>query len=126
MSVKMDEDRIKRWKCLFCGSTSKRKADAIRTDGEIIGYSIMCCNCGHLDNFATQPSKALPMFICGVKNDVKEIKITCALDDDSVEFCKNKKCIYRPSKEKESTNKSPSITTDNTKNSDMVIERKYQ
>lgn len=124
MSVKMDMDRIRRWKCLFCGSTEKRKLDTVRQDGKVIGHSLMCCNCGHIDNFALD-SSAIPMFICGKSNNVKEIKISCTLSDEDLKFCKRLKCPYRPDQIVQSTNKSPSVVPDNTKN-DMVIERKYQ
>lgn len=120
----MDNDRIRRWKCLFCGSTNKRKLDTVTTTDKVNGYSLMCCNCGHLDNFALD-SSAIPMFVCGQNNNVKEIKVSCALSDDDTKFCKNMKCPYRPGKKKQSTNASPSITKDNTTN-DMVITRKYQ
>lgn len=123
MSVEMNMDRIRRWKCSFCGSKEKRKIDAITGDNNIIGYSLSCCNCGHIDNFAISPS-AIPMYVCGQKGNVKEIRITCALSDDDIDFCKNTKCPHRPIKEK-MQQKSPQIIQDTAKN-DMVIERKYQ
>lgn len=123
MSVEMNMDRIRKWKCVFCGSKEKRKLDTVTKDGKINGYSLMCCNCGHIDSFALD-SSAIPMFVCGQSANVKEIKVSCALSNDEIQFCKNSNCVYRPGY-KQSTTGSPSIKSDNTKN-DMVIERKYQ
>lgn len=123
MSVDMNMDRIRRWKCVFCGSKLKRKLDAVVSgSGRLIGYSLMCCNCGHIDHFALSPS-AIPMYICGERGEVDKINIFCPLTDDELKFCGNKKCPYRPNQEEKP--QSSSIGTDATKNN-MVVERKYQ
>lgn len=124
MSVDMNMDRIRRWKCVFCGSKLKRKLDAVVSGNKkTIGYSLMCCNCGHIDHFALSPS-AIPMYICGQRGEVDKINISCPLSEDDLKFCNNTKCTYRP-KFEENNSQSSSIAPDATKNS-MVVERKYQ
>lgn len=123
MSVDMNMDRIRRWKCAFCGSKLKRKLDAVTGSGKQIGYSLMCCNCGHIDHFALS-SSAIPMYVCGERGEVNKIDITCPLSEDDLKFCNKTKCPYRPKCE-EKTPSSSSIAEDATKNS-MVVERKYQ
>lgn len=51
---KMDSDRLKRWKCLFCGCKDKNVIDAYSEDNsEIPTVKIVTCeNCGHTDMFA--------------------------------------------------------------------------
>ena len=50
--VTMDEDRISRWKCLCCGSKQKKVIEHFNSANKKIGYTLHCCNCGHIDNFA--------------------------------------------------------------------------
>lgn len=100
MSEMMTMDRINRWKCVFCGSNLKRKLDATTGSGKVIGYSLMCCNCGHVDNFALSTA-AIPMYTCGEKGEVETINIKCPLSEKEVEFCMHKNCAYRPHPDKE-------------------------
>ena len=41
---------IFREKCQFCGCKNKLMTD-ITSKGQIVGYTIRCCNCGHVDTF---------------------------------------------------------------------------
>lgn len=119
----MDMDRVRRWKCLYCGSKLKRKLDVVDTNNKIIGYSLMCCNCGHLDNFALS-SSALPMFICGQHGSVSKINIKCPLSNDELQFCKNFRCNYRPGW-KGGEPKEPAVSKEIAKDSLTMI-RKYE
>lgn len=94
--VKMNKHRIQNWKCLQCGSRMKRRIDVIGSSGSLIGYSLLCCNCGHLDNFALNTA-AIEMFVCGNEAKAEKMHIYCPFSENDVDgYCNNKKCKYRP------------------------------
>ena len=101
MAFDMNEDRINRWKCLFCGSKHKKVIDHIRkSDGAHIGVTLHCCNCGHIDNFAwTMKLAKQLMNESEIETDNPTIK--CGLCEKDLEYCKNLKCQYRPTIVKE-------------------------
>lgn len=130
MSMDMNMDRIRRLKCQFCGSKLKRKLDAVTGNDKVVGYSLMCCNCGHIDNFALS-SSVIPMYLCGQRGEVEKINIKCPFFEDGYSVdkkdlltdCKNISCPYRPSFEKEDTSSDLVAAATDTS---MTIERKYQ
>ena len=91
----MNIDRIRRWKCLFCGSRQKRKIEIKDRYGKRAGYSLLCCNCGHIDNFALSPT-GISVYVCGKESLINNVDIKCPFDLDDISFCKNVKCSYRP------------------------------
>ena len=107
--VKMDNDRIRRWKCLICGSKQKRRIDIKGNTGKLISYSLLCCNCGHLDTFALNTS-AIDVVLCGNESKVGSVDMYCPLLLEDMSFCTNTKCKYRPKPEDtEETDKKSSV-----------------
>lgn len=95
--VDMTEDRINRWKCLFCGSKLKKNIECLNGNGNIIGYSLHCCNCGSLNNFALD-GNAIDSMI-GYGNKIARRTIKCAVSIDDIGNCKYEDCPFRPKKE---------------------------
>lgn len=94
MSIKMDADRISKWKCLFCGSRYKKVVHAMKNEIEQ-GFSVVCCECGHTDNFVSQ-FDAIPMYTVGLNGGrVSDLKITCGCSDYDRGTCKNRECSCR-------------------------------
>lgn len=94
----------------------------IGTNGKKIGYSLMCCNCGNISNFALS-TPGVEVFTCGVESKVDRIQINCTLPPEDLQFCKNLNCKYRPKCNKEE-NKQPSVVPNTTET--IVTEKKYQ
>lgn len=96
MALEVNEDRINRWKCLICGSKHKKVIKHFReSDGVQIGYTLFCCNCGHLDPFAWTVNAARDM--CGENIGViGRSEVTCGLDEKDLVNCEKKNCPYRP------------------------------
>lgn len=106
MAVDVNEDRINRWKCLTCGSKHKKIINHIRkSDKKHVGYTLFCCNCGHLETFAWTVNAAIEMSGENL-NSLKTGEIKCGLLEKDLVNCENYSCPYRP-KEKE---KGPSKT----------------
>lgn len=57
---KMDSDRLRRWKCLFCGCKDKNVIDFESEDvkGKPTIKIVTCENCGHTDMFAVSAKAA--------------------------------------------------------------------
>lgn len=121
----MDKDRINRWKCLICGSTQKKKIDLIGISNNEIGYSLLCCNCGHVDSFALT-SSAVSAMICGDESKVAKTKITCGAGSSNMKFCLNKKCPYRIKKDEKKDKQGSIDPVPNPLTDDVgLIPRKY-
>lgn len=109
MAFDMNEDRINRWKCLFCGSKHKKVIKHIRsTDGAHIGSSLFCCNCGHIDNFPWTVNLAKQLLNEGDRV-TSDPQICCGLASKDLENCKNYKCPYRPN---ETSDEKPKVNTE--------------
>ena len=93
--VQMDNDRIARWKCLMCGSRQKKIIDLIDTNNKHAGYSIMCCNCGHIDSFAYNYNGVV-VATTGDTKRLKKINIYCGYDYKELQHCTAHNCNYRP------------------------------
>lgn len=98
--VEMNDDRINSLQCDFCGSRQKKKISFIGINGKRIGYSILCCNCGHIDSFAHTAS-GLAALTIGDNHKVSDTKIVCGMKLKDVEFCNNISCPYRPMPEED-------------------------
>jgi hypothetical protein len=108
MSLKMDDDRIARWKCLVCGSKQKKIIEFSGKNGKKNGYSLYCCNCGHIDNFAW--TLAAANAVSGVDNGaITESRVKCGVPFKDIEHCRFHQCKYRPGPDKEPQD--PRITT---------------
>lgn len=125
--VDMNTDRINRWKCLICGSRQKKVIDLIGNTNKKIGYSMLCCNCGHVDQFALTMNGITSM-ICGDESKVSNVNIYCGLNEDDLKYCPNLECPQRPDgKIKCNCNKSASIApTNNNPVSELKIDVKYK
>jgi hypothetical protein len=94
--VKMDEDRITKTQCNFCGSRLKKIAEIhSKANNEIIGYSLICCNCGHVDNFALDTS-AIPIYTIGMRDNIKMFDLRCGIPIDSKIKCEMECNMERP------------------------------
>lgn len=92
----MNPTRIQKWKCLFCGSRRKRKVDVLNASNRVIGFSMVCCGCGHVDNFSLS-QESIEMNVCGIEANADSMKIYCPFTAKSVnQYCNNEKCKYRP------------------------------
>ena len=95
------QNRIGKWKCAFCGSRFKKlihiEGSNNKSNGNDIGYSMACCHCGHVENFALTYD-AIPVFVAGLKEGrVTGLNIECGIDADEVRrFCKHHCCECRP------------------------------
>lgn len=96
MSLDVNADRINKWKCLLCGSKHKKIIKHFRkSDDAQIGYTLFCCNCGHLDHFAWTVAAAKNM--CGEENDtIGKSEVVCGIYEKDLVHCPKKNCIYRP------------------------------
>ena len=96
MALDVDSDRINRWKCLICGSKHKKVIKHFRKSDEMqIGYTLFCCNCGHLDHFSWTVNAARDM--CGENIGViGKSEVVCGLDEKDLVNCEKKDCPYRP------------------------------
>lgn len=50
---KMDAERLRRWKCLYCGSREKNIVDMKGKENIPIIKIVTCNQCGHTDLYAT-------------------------------------------------------------------------
>ena len=96
MAENVNADRINRWKCLICGSKHKKIINHYReSDGKQIGYTLFCCNCGHVDHFAWTVNAARNM--CGEDNHViGRSDVKCGLYEKDLVNCEFLECPYRP------------------------------
>jgi hypothetical protein len=94
--VKMGEDRIIKTQCIFCGSRLKKIAEIhSKVNNEIMGYSLICCNCGHVDNFALDDS-AIPVYTIGMRDNIKLFDLRCGIPIDSKITCDMECNMERP------------------------------
>ena len=98
--VQLDEDRISRWKCLVCGSKQKKIIDAITKSGKKAGFSLHCCNCGHIDQFALTTT-GIDLFCAGNSDNIAGKEIHCGVLLQDIECCGHKSCTFRPLSPKE-------------------------
>jgi hypothetical protein len=92
----MDEDRIIKTQCSFCGSRLKKIAEIrSKVDNDMIGYSLICCNCGHVDNFALDTS-AIPIYTIGMRDNIKVFDLRCAIPIESKIKCDMRCDMERP------------------------------
>lgn len=90
----LSDDRISRLKCISCGSNFKRQMDII-DHGTKIGFSTICCNCGHIENYMinqnnrVSDAKVWAKIQFGMPDTINTAK--CAVDD--TRFC-DKNCKY--------------------------------
>ena len=92
--MKMDTDRIEKWKCLICGSRRKKISAALK-DGTEVGFSMVCCECGHVDNFVTD-NTAIPAFTIGLSSGrISDIEIRCGSSAYDKDSCSNTGCSCR-------------------------------
>lgn len=93
--VRMDQDRIRRWKCLCCGTTRKKMLMSKNMNGQMIGYGLLCCNCGHVEQFAMTLGCATAA-LGGNNNYISKVDVKCALTLDDMRLCNSNSCPYRP------------------------------
>lgn len=106
MAADMNQDRINRWKCQFCGSKHKKVIEHIRKkDDAHVGCTIHCCNCGHLDTFAWTVNFA-KQITCETEPMTTDPCVHCGLAASDLVNCKNLTCKYRPDVKEE---KKPTI-----------------
>ena len=96
----MDEDRISRWKCIFCGSRQKKIIEHFSTANKKIGYTLHCCNCGHIDNFALTAA-AIELMTQANSGRLGNSCTTCGLLEKDLYTCPAVTCKYRKKFEKE-------------------------
>lgn len=93
--VSMDDERINRWKCQFCGSRQKKRIDIIGQNNRKIGFALHCCNCGHIDNFG-MTSAALNLMVGSDSSKAKSLDTKCGVFLKDITCCPAMKCPYRP------------------------------
>lgn len=98
--VVMDEDRISRWKCLCCGSKQKKVIDHLNYSNKKIGYTLHCCNCGHIDNFALT-SAAIELMTRANAEKLRLSCTRCGLLERDLYTCPAVTCKYRKKHEEE-------------------------
>lgn len=59
--VKMDSDRLERWKCLYCGCHDKYVGVLKDEDGDPYATVVVCHNCGRMDVFTKSIRYAMQM-----------------------------------------------------------------
>ena len=96
MRAEMTERRIGNWACPYCGSRIKKKVILRDQIGKEVGYSLVCCNCGHVENFAANES-GVSVFVAGDNHMIKKISMGCA-KGEFVECEFKEKCPYNPDK----------------------------
>lgn len=91
------KERITRYKCNFCGERRKKLVELSDKQDAIIGYSSVCCNCGHIEHFALT-YESIPVYAAGLKEGrIKNVNITCGTDiNDVSRFCNETGCPCRP------------------------------
>lgn len=97
--VTMDEDRISRWKCLCCGSRQKKVIEHFSTANKKIGYTLHCCNCGHIDNFALTAA-AIDLMARANAAKLGTSCTDCGLLERDLYTCPAVACKYRKKFEK--------------------------
>ena len=97
--VVMDEDRISRWKCLCCGSKQKKVIDHLNYSNKKIGYTLHCCNCGHIDNFALTAA-AIDLMTRANAGKLETSCTDCGLMERDLYTCPAVTCKYRKKFEK--------------------------
>lgn len=100
--MNMTTDRINRWKCIFCGSKLKKIIECSNMSGNNIGYSLHCCNCGSLNNFAFD-GNAIDSMI-GYSNKIAKRTIKCAVCMEDISNCKYEDCPFRPKENNQDKN----------------------
>lgn len=94
-----EDSELLRQKCWFCGSKNKLVTD-ILLKKEKVGYSVRCCNCGHIDDhiFPWDDTKNTKQYLD------KKTKLGTATCMQS-SFCPYKNCPhYNPKKEENDNN----------------------
>ena len=77
MRMEMTSNRIGNWACPYCGARIKKKVILKNQTGAEIGYSLVCCNCGHVENFAAD-EEGISVFVAGDNVSVKRLIMGCA------------------------------------------------
>lgn len=97
MDKEQIKERITRYKCTFCGDRRKKLVKLTDAQNIIIGYSAICCNCGHVEHFALT-YESIPIYAAGLKEGrVKNVSIACGTNiDDVTRYCEAKNCPCRP------------------------------
>lgn len=90
MVHEMSVDRIEKWQCIFCGSRSK-KIGEILSGKNVIGRSLICCNCGHVENFAVDVN-AIPIYMGVQSRGISGVNITCGISTTSKLKCNIETC----------------------------------
>ena len=103
----MNMDRINRWKCLLCGSKLKKIIDLKDAKDMVIGYSLHCCNCGHLDNVALN-MKAIDT-MTGYEGKANDRVISCGVSIHNIDACAFKECPFRKKENKFEENEKSTI-----------------
>lgn len=92
--MKMDAERIAKWKCLICGS-KKKKVSTASKNGNKVGFSMICCECGHVDSFATDAG-AIPAFTIGLSSGkISDVEISCGCTEYDRKTCENHDCACK-------------------------------
>lgn len=93
--MKMDEERIEKWKCEFCGDRHKKVA-YMSKNGKRTGFSMVCCGCGNVNNFALTHD-AIPTFAIGINpaQIISDIEIVCGCSEYDISTCTNNNCECR-------------------------------
>lgn len=113
----MNPTRIQKWKCLFCGSRRKRKVDVLNVSNRVIGFSLVCCGCGHVDNFSLS-QESIEMYVCGIEVNADSMKIYCPFTAKSVkQYCNKENCKYRPVSTSKHATHHPTVYMDDTSSS---------
>jgi hypothetical protein len=94
LAIEMNEDQIVKWKCAACGSRLKKVVDIFNANKKKIGYSIFCCECGHIENFAWTIGLAKTM--SGLDTNVVDTcTIRCGMNEETLKHCRDHCCDYR-------------------------------
>lgn len=99
MALRMDRTRVEELKCEFCGSKHKKVVKSYKNAGDEhpLGYSLVCCSCGHVNNFAVQ-YEAIPLY-CGAVNgsvSIKSVVMECGACSKLLDECPIENCPARP------------------------------
>lgn len=109
MPLKMDAERVAKWKCLLCGSKLKRTVTAFKNNTKM-GFSMVCCSCGHTDNFVTNLD-AIPIYTvgAGAGDRLTEIKIACGCSESDANICDQTTCPCKRKDEAKNNEVEPPI-----------------
>lgn len=69
---KMDSERLRRWKCLYCGSRQKNIVDIKNKEGVRTIKVVTCNQCGHTDIYALSALNVARVIVGGTQPTAEE------------------------------------------------------